>query len=263
VTVRPIQYPAKPLAFVLSVLKDHSPRHWRRAALQRGLTISRRLFDGDAIECPACGTAAARYARGLCPACYAASRQRLMALFLRRELGIGAGPAIRILHFAPEPGLIRMLSRMEGVEYVPADLVPDTGQERVDATDIHLAPTFDGVITSQVLEHIPDDAKAISEMFRVLRRGGWALVIVPVADKLERTYENDAVTTSWGRHTHFGQHDHVRVYGRDFPARLRAVGFVVEERRYAGELPREDARRYGVRSYDVIHLCRKPLTSAA
>ena len=231
--------------------------------LRHGLRVSRRLFDGDAIECPACGISAARYARGFCPACYAGTRQRLMALFLRRELGVGAGSAMRILHFAPEPGLIRMLSGLEGVEYVPADLVPDKGQERVDATDIHLAPTFDGVITSHVLEHIPDDAKAISEMFRILRPGGWALVIVPVAEALERTYENDAVTTSWGRHTHFGQHDHVRVYGRDFPARLRGAGFVVEQRRYADELPPAEAGRYGVRSHDVIHLCRKPRVSAA
>jgi SAM-dependent methyltransferase len=262
VSERPIAYPAKPLAFALTVIKDHSPRRWRRAALQRGLKVSRRLFEGDAVECPACGNTAARYARGFCPACYAGSRQRLMALFLRRELGVGAGAGVRILHFAPEPGLIRMLSRMDAVDYVPGDLVPDTDQERVDATDIRLAPTFDGVITSHVLEHIPADAKAMSEMMRVLRPGGWALVIVPVVYELASTYENDAVRTSWGRHTHFGQHDHVRVYGRDFEQRLRAAGFVVDERRYADELPPEQARRYGVGAQDVIYLCRKPPAAA-
>lgn len=262
-SARPIDYPAKPVAFALRLAKDHSPRHLRRAALGRVLSVTRGLFEGDTVECPVCGSAAARYVRGFCPTCYAAQRQRLMALFLRRELDVGGAADCRILHFAPEPGLIAMLSSLPGVDYVPADIDPDREQERVDATDIQLAPTFDGVITSHVLEHIRDDTRAMREMFRVLRPGGWALVIVPVVDALNATYEDDSVDSAWGRHRHFGQHDHVRIYGSDFPARLVEAGFRVEERRYAEELGPAQARRYGLQASDVIFLCRKPPTAPA
>ena len=98
-------------------------------------------------------------------------------------------------------------------------------------------------------------------MHRILRPGGWAVVIVPVADALDLTYEDDSVRSRWARHLHYGQHDHVRVYGRDFAGRLREAGFVVQERRYASELPPADAQRHGLRADDVIHLCLKPSTA--
>ena len=178
-------------------------------------------------------------------------------MFLRRELGLGAGARARVLHFAPEPGLVRMLSSLPDVDYVPCDLVPDEGHARVDATAIHLAPDFDGVITSHVLEHVPDDAAAISEMFRVLKPGGWALVAVPLSTALERTYEDDSIRSRWERHRAYGQHDHVRLYGRDFAERLRQAGFEVQPRRYARDLPPEDVKRYGLRD-GLFHLCVKP-----
>lgn len=254
---RPVDYPANRLSFALGVVKEHAPRHLRRAALNGALRASRMVLTGDQVECPACGATASQYFRGRCSSCSAAARQRLIALFLQRELGIADAAGARVLHFAPEPGLIRMLSKLPRVEYVPADLVPDKGHERVDATDIHLAPTFDGVITSHVLEHIPDDCKAIAEMHRILQPGGWAVVVVPVLDTLEDTFEDESIRSRWARHRYYGQHDHVRLYGRDFIDRLRRAGFTVDERRYADELSPEDARRYGVRSADVIFLCRK------
>lgn len=94
-------------------------------------------------------------------------------------------------------------------------------------------------------------------MFRVLKPGGWALVRVPIANELDVSYEDEAIRGRWDRHRHYGQHDHVRLYGRDFPDRLSAAGFHVEERRYALEMPLEDARRSGLRP-GVIRVCRKP-----
>ncbi len=151
-----------------------------------------------------------------------------------------------------------MLSRNPVVDYVPGDLVPDRGHEKVDATAIHLDPTFDGVLTSHVLEHIPDDESAISEMYRILKPGGWAVVLVPFVASLPETYESDAITSRWARYRHFGQHDHVRVYGRDLPARLEAPGFDVTLRRYADELSESGVEKYGLRSADVIFVLRKP-----
>jgi predicted SAM-dependent methyltransferase len=154
-----------------------------------------------------------------------------------------------------------MFSEDPTVDYVPGDLVPDKGHEKVDATAIHLDPTFDGIVSSHVLEHIPDDLSAITEMYRVLKPAGWAVVMVPVVDTLAETYESDAVQSRWARHRHFGQHDHVRVYGRDLPNRLEAAGFLVTVRQYADEFPVSDFRRFGLRSSDVIFYCQKPADS--
>jgi len=209
------------------------------------------------VECPLCGNTAMRFIRNRCPTCGSGARQRLIAVFLSRELHLETQPC-RLLHFAPEPGLAHFLSTTATVDYVPADLTPDHGHERVDATSIHLAPTFDGVIASHVLEHIPDDAKAISEIYRVLRPGGWALVIVPVADDLHTTYESPTVRSAWTRHIHYGQHDHVRVYGRDIAARLSRPGFSVQARRYATDISSAEIDKFGLWAGDTIFVCRKP-----
>jgi SAM-dependent methyltransferase len=259
----PVQYRVNLGRFILGVAKEHVPRHPRRMLLGGVLKVVGWRLRGDVVECPACRTTASRFVPGIvysgtfCPSCGASSRARLQALFLKRELGIEHS-ATRVLHFAPEPGLIRMLSALPTVDYVPADLVPDSGHQRVDATAVHLDPNFSGVITSHVLEHIPNDAEAISEMQRVLVAGGWALVIVPVRYDLESTFEDASIQSRWQRERYFGQHDHVRVYGRDFPARLRAAGFDVHERRYASELPEEEVARYDLSESDLIYLCRKP-----
>ncbi len=248
----------RPVTFALSVAKEHTPRRLRRASLEIALRGSKVLLRGGAVQCPTCGCASARFLRGRCPSCGAASRQRLIALFLRRELGLVEAGAVRLLHLAPEPGLIRMLSAMANVDYVPGDLVPDWGHERVDATAIHLAPDFDGFITSHVLEHVSDDRAAMREMFRVLRPGGWAVVLVPIFEQLEATIEDDDARTPWARHVRYGQHDHVRMYGPDFAGRLRDAGFVVSSRRYAKELDAAEERRYGLNATDIIYFCRKP-----
>jgi SAM-dependent methyltransferase len=259
----PVQYKVNLGRFVLGVAKEHLPRHPRRVLLGRALKVIGWRLRGDVVECPACRATASHFFPGIvysgtfCPSCGASSRARLQALFLRRELGIERSDA-RVLHFAPEPGLIRMLSALPAVDYVPADLVPDKDHKRIDATAIHLDPTFTGVITSHVLEHISNDVAAISEMQRVLVAGGWALVLVPVHDELESTFEDPSIKSRWQRERYFGQHDHVRIYGRDFPARLRAAGFDVHERRYASELPEVEVMRYGLSESDVIYLCKKP-----
>ena len=89
---------------------------------------------------------------------------------------------------------------------------------------------FDTIICSHVLEHVPADAKAMSELFRVLRPGGVAIIQVPYADDCAETDEDPSVTDPLERERRFGQFDHVRIYGRDFADRLRRAGFVVDEK---------------------------------
>jgi SAM-dependent methyltransferase len=255
----PIEFPRRRVSFALGVAKEHSPRHLRRAALDVVLRATSLALRGEEVACATCDTTAARFMRGRCPTCGAASRQRLIALFLQRELQIAGPRRQRVLHFAPEPGLVKMLSKLPSVDYVPGDLTPDKGHARVDATKIELEPGFDGIITSHVLEHVPDDTTAMAEMLRVLRPGGWAIVLVPVSDRLDQTYEDRSIGSAWGRHVHYGQHDHVRIYtAADVVERLRGAGFDVQERCYAEEVGPEDARRHGLRAVDVMYFCRKP-----
>jgi SAM-dependent methyltransferase len=183
-----------------------------------------------------------------CPRCGSLERHRLLWVWLR---GHGAlGGAVRdVLHVAPEPGLRRALRGVPGVRWVGGDLSPeDPGVAALDLTALPFADgSFDMVLCSHVLEHVADDGRAMTEVRRVLRPEGMAVLQQPVDDRLERTREDPGAPPA-ERLRLFGQEDHVRVYGRDFVERLRAAGFEVEVvRQPAGDDP--------LRSSD-IYVCR-------
>lgn len=98
---------------------------------------------------------------------------------------------------------------------------------KMDITDIRYPDeSFDIIICSHVLEHVPDDVKAMSEFHRVLKKNGWAILLVPIA-AMDKTYEDFSIVTEAGRLKAFGQSDHVRKYGKDYIDRLRSAGFNV------------------------------------
>jgi SAM-dependent methyltransferase len=106
---------------------------------------------------------------------------------------------------------------------------------KIDLTDMQFHDNqLDVIICSHVLEHIPDDRKAMTEMHRVLRPGGFLLVMVPTYG--DNTYENWNITEPEERRRHFGQDDHVRKYGRDIILRMEDVGFIVAEWPKSGDL---------------------------
>lgn len=169
-----------------------------------------------------------------CPVCHACDRTRLLLLYLQRHTPVGVED-VSLLHVAPEHGLYLWLRRQPGVRYVASDLdgrryrhVPDF--QPADLTDTPFADEqFDLVICSHVLEHIPDDRAAMSELHRILRPGGTALLLVPLATDGGATDEDPAVVAAEARTRRFGQWDHVRLYGReDFYDRLRRTGFNVQ-----------------------------------
>lgn len=197
-------------------------------------------------------------ARARCPNCGARDRQRRLWLYLENRTNL-LSDELRVLHFAPEPVLEKLLRPRPNLDYVSTDLDRARALVKADITDLPFADdSFDVILCSHVLEHVLDDRKAMRELHRVLRPSGWAIVVVPISSRRPATFEDPAIVTPPARERAFGQADHVRVYGRDFKARLEEAGFAVSVEDYARELGDAGARRYGLRPRKPnLHLCVK------
>ena len=161
--------------------------------------------------------------RVVCPYCRSSDKNRWLWWVIENKTEVLAGNR-RLLHFAPE-GILEKRLRAVNNQYTTCDIVPGKGDEVVDMTKIQYSDnTFDYIIASMVLEHIPDEKAAIQEVLRVLKPNGKALLTVPVALDLERTLEDDSITSEKDRLRVFGQEDHVRLYGTDIVERWRQHG---------------------------------------
>lgn len=209
----------------------------------------RTLFRGNDYYCPVCNSytrlqkqlgmdlavirekqivgAGSRFTK--CPVCESSDRVRLLYLFLRENTKLFQEQQ-HLLHFAPEPALERVIKKHKNIDYLTADLYQNNVMEKMDIRAIPCEEnTFDSILCNHVLEHIPDDSQAMSELYRVLKPGGWAILQVPISFLLEKTFEDASITTEEERQKVFGQIDHVRIYGKDYPEKLRQAGFLVKE----------------------------------
>jgi SAM-dependent methyltransferase len=225
------------------------------------LAVMSRFLAGRNVECMVCRQTSRRWVslgfpEQVCPHCNAFSRQRLLALYLERELRLGRRP-LRMLHFAPEVCLMRYFQDVPGLTYIAADLDPPAGGVKMDITKVDLDPgSVDVVICSHVLEHVIEDAVAISELRRVLRPDGAALIMGPVDYSRPATYEDPAIVTPRARLAAFGQSDHVRIYGSDFDSRLQAGGFHVDANRYGLTMPEPARTRSGLSEDEILYVCK-------
>lgn len=222
---------------------------------------------GKAVECPICGGQFAEFRssgrqqhpNSKCPQCGSKKRHRLQWLFLKNQTNFFTAP-LRVLHFAPEPFFSKAFAALPNLEYLTADIEPGRAMLAFDMTAIpDSAGTFDVILCSHVLEHIPDDHQAMRELYRVLRPGGWALIMVPIEPERATTFEDPTVTDPAQREQLFNQRDHVRIYGQDVQSRLEAAGFTVTAYRYAKILGRAATQRYSLKRKDDIFLCTKSL----
>ena len=192
----------------------------------------------------------------LCPGCGSLDRERLIYLYLREETDLlTMQESVNLLHVAPAPRLARAIEANKWILYLSTALEPGKADTQVDLTNIWWpASGFDVILCVHVLEHIEDDAKAMAELYRVLRPGGWALLQVPVSRVLEETLEDPEARTPEQRYAAYGQRDHVRIYAeRDYIRRLEAAGFQVE----LYGVDAETAGRYGLDLRETLYIGHK------
>ena len=167
---------------------------------------------------------------------------------------------MKILHFAPERAFYDKISKIPFVDYYPVDINPMVYgvKEKVDITDIlYENDMFDVIICNHVLEHIPDEQKALAELKRVLKKGGKAFLNVPVFFKYKTTLEKAEYNTPEMRLKYYGQRDHVRAYGLDYEEHLKRVGFEVKMILINKNYSSEELDRFGLQSNEYIYECSK------
>lgn len=217
-----------------------------------------------AVQCPVCGAELAAFEPAgqregaVCPECSSRERHRALWLLLEERPELIAG-ARSLLHFAPEEFLRERFAALPSLRYITADLDPGRGDLPLDLMDLKLPDeAFDAVLCSHVLEHVPDDRRAMAELYRILRPGGWVVVMVPLDVWRAETYEDPSITDPQERLRAFRQEDHVRLYAPDIAERLRRAGFGVEEVPVADLAGPERARRHGLLRSDHVFICNKP-----
>ncbi|PSK90655.1 methyltransferase family protein [Taibaiella chishuiensis] len=191
----------------------------------------------------------------------ARSRHRLIWLYLKRETGIFKDKC-SLLHIAPEHCYFQKLKDLKNLDYMPGDKMVDgygkqSGVAYMDLLDLKIKDgTIDYLLCNQVLEHIPDDRKAISEIYRVLKPGATAIITVPIDENIKETYEDFSITAPAEREKHFGQWDHVRWYSTDVKDRFEEAGFSVDLVRYGKQFSAEDYVRFGLCD-DLLIIAKK------
>lgn len=227
--------------------------------------VSTMPYHGKGRFCPVCGKTSNRFEYygivprkdALCVRCGGLERHRLLWLYVQKKTDLFDGEKKKVLHVAPEPCLESRFRQRLGADYITADLLNPRAMLKMDITDIKFpAESFDVVYCSHVLEHVPDDRKAMKEFHRVLKRDGWAILLVPII--AEKTYEDPSIVAPEERLKAFGQEDHVRAYGPDYVDRLRDAGFKVEVTKVDDLVGEQDAVLMGLTpASGEIYFCTK------
>ncbi len=194
----------------------------------------------------------------LSPSTLSLERHRLLWLYLKNETDFFSAEA-KVLHFAPEQAFYKRFRTLKHLEYTTTDLNSPLADVKADICNLPFEDNeYDIIFCNHVLEHIPDDTKAMQELFRVLKPGGMAILQIPQDLGRETTFEDDSITDRAARAKIFGQYDHVRVYGRDYFEKLRSIGFKVEEVDYTNTISKEEVIKYCLAPGEILPVCYKP-----
>lgn len=193
----------------------------------------------------------------LSPSTLSLERHRLLWLWLKNETDFFTKPR-KVLHFAPEQAFYKRFKQMKHLDYTTTDLNSPLADVKADICNLPFTKnSFDFIFCNHVLEHIPDDHKAMQELYRILKPGGMAIIQIPQDLARAKTFEDNSITDPKKRAEIFGQYDHVRVYGRDYFEKLRSVGFSVDEVNYTAQLSDLEIEKYRLAKGEILPVCYK------
>ncbi len=193
----------------------------------------------------------------LSPSTLSLERHRLFWLYLKKETSFFSEKH-KVLHFAPEQAFYKRFRKMKNLEYITTDLNSPLADVKADICELPFQDNeFDFIFCNHVLEHIPDDTKAMQELYRVLAPDGTGIFQIPQDLSRDITFEDDSITNPKERAKIFGQYDHVRVYGRDYFDKLRAIGFEVSEEDYTNTFSEPEMDKFRLAKGEIIPVCKK------
>ena len=193
----------------------------------------------------------------LSPSTLSLERHRLLWLYLINETVLFE-KKIKLLHFAPEQAFYKRFKKLNTIEYDSIDINSPLAKIKADICDLPIKDnTYDFILCNHVLEHVLDDKKAMSELYRVLKKGGTGIFQVPIDMNRKKTFQDDSITDKLERNKIFGQYDHVRVYGKDYFNKLENTGFKVQQIDYSKEFSNEEILKYSIIKGEVIPVCTK------
>jgi SAM-dependent methyltransferase len=248
---------------IISLLIRYVPRKYLQLFSGVGLKALGVFYAGNTVECPICLSHYRKFLpygrinprpNALCPNCLSLERHRLIWLYLKEKTDFFSAP-LSVLHIAPEPCFINRFEKQHGSRYITADIESPLAKVKMDIHEIPFGQNhFDVVLCNHVLEHVRDDIKAMSEIKRVLKPGGWAILQVPFFSPVpDVTIEDAAITSSRDREKAFGQDDHVRKFGKDYVQRIQRTGLTAIADEFAKYLPKELIERFGIQGGEVIY----------
>lgn len=159
---------------------------------------------------------------------------------------------------APEQSFYKRFRAMKNLDYITCDLDSPIADVKADIQDLPFEDnTFDVIFCNHVLEHVDNDQKALSELFRVMKPSGWGIFQVPIRYQLDKTFEDPTITDRKERIEKFGQYDHVRVYGMDYYEKLADAGFEVEKVNLSEKLSNEEIQRFALEKNEILPVVRK------
>lgn len=197
----------------------------------------------------------------LSPSTLSLERHRLLWLYLNNETDFftrSNDQKIKVLHFAPEQAFYKIFRNQKNLDYTTTDLFSPLADVKADICDLPFEDnSYDIILCNHVLEHIPDDKKAMQELYRVMKPGGMGIFQIPQDLNRTVTFEDNSITDPVERAKIFGQYDHVRIYGRDYFDQLRKVGFKVIEEDYTSKIDSNLVTKYCLAPGEIIPVCFK------
>jgi SAM-dependent methyltransferase len=227
-----------------------------------GLKVVSIFYLGNAVACPVCKKTYKKFLpygrinprpNALCPNCLSLERHRLIWLYLEEKTAFFS-KKLDVLHIAPEACFIKRFEKVHGDHYITADIESPLAKVKMDIHEIPFADgTFDTVLCNHVLEHVRDDIKAMQEISRVLRPGGFAILQVPFFTPVpDKTFEDNTITDKRQREILFGQDDHVRKYGKDYAQRIEQGGLQVIQEDFVNTLHGDIRKKFGLVKGEII-----------